>query len=627
MKQRILMAILTAALLVLASCSGLGSRQTEEPEASSTRRPTKTATPDVNQMAAATLTAMAQASPAYDPAELDLPALQQELRNLGYFEVGIPDGQMDAQTLAAISHFQLRNSLPVSGSLEEAFTQVFSANPIPYYPPWPFTALVDPSDPSAPMCYDHSLQERLSELRYLEVGTEEWMSGTFGPLTQKALKEFQKDYQLKLTGKPDLETWQALFSPARTFEADGSLTKASPWLTNQYVVGPDVIAMDWDGSRLWLAVSVGTTVDQNYLLRVDPNAHPAEAVLVIRPRECDTPDSTIANMLYAEGKIWLLYNYDQHGNPVPMLQAIDVETGLAEEPFKFADCPDQFCFPAYALGYADKTLWAAGDNRIYGINPANGSVKASLEVGYMAGSQMKFDGECFWYLGEGGIHPFNPAGGECRGEDASIAMAQSYPITDGNYVWASGYDGTLSRLNLATQEVDYMMPPGYDPAVITYAINTLWISDRTDLSVSGMSVADGLFGPPLPLDGSNPLLMLAESHYLWVYLRDSQIVQRIDVSDYPFSTTYERTTPTMTFTPTPTTPAFQRELSVQTPRLQGEDVRLLQQRLLELGYEEVGEVDGYYGPNTEQAVKNFQTDFGLIADGIVGQKTWKALFQ
>ena len=36
--------------------------------------------------------------------------------------------------------------------------------------------------------------------------------------------------------------------------------------------------------------------------------------------------------------------------------------------------------------------------------------------------------------------------------------------------------------------------------------------------------------------------------------------------------------------------------------------------------------DGYYGPNTEKAVKEFQTKKGLVVDGIVGEKTWAALF-
>ena len=56
----------------------------------------------------------------------------------------------------------------------------------------------------------------------------------------------------------------------------------------------------------------------------------------------------------------------------------------------------------------------------------------------------------------------------------------------------------------------------------------------------------------------------------------------------------------------------------------GEDVRYLQTRLVALGYH-VGGIDGYYGVNTCNAVIEFQADHGLIADGIVGSKTWEKI--
>ena len=55
----------------------------------------------------------------------------------------------------------------------------------------------------------------------------------------------------------------------------------------------------------------------------------------------------------------------------------------------------------------------------------------------------------------------------------------------------------------------------------------------------------------------------------------------------------------------------------------GFDVRKLQSKLLSIGYST--NVDGVFGNNTSKIVKEFQKDAGLSCDGVVGEKTWKAL--
>ena len=52
----------------------------------------------------------------------------------------------------------------------------------------------------------------------------------------------------------------------------------------------------------------------------------------------------------------------------------------------------------------------------------------------------------------------------------------------------------------------------------------------------------------------------------------------------------------------------------------GDEVRKIQQKLSDLGYYK-GRVDGIYGTNTQSAVKSFQRNVGLTADGIVGSAT------
>ena len=55
------------------------------------------------------------------------------------------------------------------------------------------------------------------------------------------------------------------------------------------------------------------------------------------------------------------------------------------------------------------------------------------------------------------------------------------------------------------------------------------------------------------------------------------------------------------------------------------DVGIVQYKLKMLGYN-VGNADMVYGGQTESAVKQFQANNGLSADGIVGNITWNKLF-
>jgi peptidoglycan hydrolase-like protein with peptidoglycan-binding domain len=72
--------------------------------------------------------------------------------------------------------------------------------------------------------------------------------------------------------------------------------------------------------------------------------------------------------------------------------------------------------------------------------------------------------------------------------------------------------------------------------------------------------------------------------------------------------------------------AFARTLVVQHPPLRGIDVRVVERRLVDFGYGEVGLIDGEYDDQTKSAVTHFQQDYGLEVDGSVGFQTWQMLF-
>lgn len=59
--------------------------------------------------------------------------------------------------------------------------------------------------------------------------------------------------------------------------------------------------------------------------------------------------------------------------------------------------------------------------------------------------------------------------------------------------------------------------------------------------------------------------------------------------------------------------------------LKGDDVKAVQEALKAIGFDP-GKIDGVYGQKTVAAVVAFQTARGLAVDGIVGPKTWAALF-
>ncbi|MEP0914748.1 peptidoglycan-binding protein [Leptolyngbya sp. GB1-A1] len=77
------------------------------------------------------------------------------------------------------------------------------------------------------------------------------------------------------------------------------------------------------------------------------------------------------------------------------------------------------------------------------------------------------------------------------------------------------------------------------------------------------------------------------------------------------------------------TPGTNRILRLSRPLMRGGDVRLVQTKLRQLSPPlllDDNDVDGIYGSETEAAIRQFQTDQGILPiDGIVGPKTYEKL--
>ncbi len=67
-----------------------------------------------------------------------------------------------------------------------------------------------------------------------------------------------------------------------------------------------------------------------------------------------------------------------------------------------------------------------------------------------------------------------------------------------------------------------------------------------------------------------------------------------------------------------------RYLRLLRPYMEGPDILHLQERLTSLGFY-MGEIDGVYDEEVFNAIRNFQGEFGLNPDGIVGPDTWNAI--
>lgn len=169
-------------------------------------------------------------------------------------------------------------------------------------------------------------------------------------------------------------------------------------------------------------------------------------------------------------------------------------------------------------------------------------------------------------------------------------------------------------------ETEYHTLPYYPPVIsesAVWRVGSTGEKVREIQTLVGVS-ADGIFGPQteaavrqwqsnlqLTADGVWGPLTEEATNNLFAFLANLPAVQEINPNN-PFLQSLNDAVS-----------------SVLRPGATGGEVKILQAGLNGKGYALVA--DGVFGPRTEAAVRQFQSDRGLQVDGIVGPRTWGAL--
>lgn len=77
--------------------------------------------------------------------------------------------------------------------------------------------------------------------------------------------------------------------------------------------------------------------------------------------------------------------------------------------------------------------------------------------------------------------------------------------------------------------------------------------------------------------------------------------------------------------PAPGAPPFPGRIITQPPVMRGNDVEVWQAQMKKRGWNIV--VDGDFGPNSERVLRAFQDEKGMMVDGELGPKSWRAAWE
>ena len=558
----------------------------------------------------------------------DTLALEQNLHALGFAEVGIIDGVFDQQTQLAVRHLQWLNGLPITGEVpQELYDDILQGkvSPVRQLPPFPAKSLSQITTDFMP---DGFLTGRLVDLGYLDTSDPDFNPFYFNDVTDAAVKAFQKNNGLTANGVVDFAVWGALFNPS-AMDVSGQPviegTAEVDWSTNFYPILDSPIDLAFDGQYIWVLHSSSPDAFDNLLVRIDPQVGLLDQAPPVMIGDLETPDYEIAEMLFDGSRLWLLL--PQSYDPPQIISLSPASAEIATRTF-FGNCEQGGCFPASALGFDGVSLWATANNEAWVIDRTNGQGIQFVETGWLTNGEMAFDGQCMWMAGEAGLTAFHTGGlrNTCQGDELAYAMPAGPVAFDGKRVWsASLWQEALYWMDPATGTIGDPIYLSNIPSALAFDGGILWVAIAWEDIVQGINVSTGALGPALHT-GHEPIALTFDGQRLWVANAGDKTLQGIDVVEYRNQLLLPASPTTPSTTPPSTKPTFERTLRLSSPAMRGDDVESLQNRLLDLGYTEVGTADGSFGPKTDEAVRHFQENNDLVIDGIVGPLTWDALF-
>lgn len=548
----------------------------------------------------------------------DVEMVQECLSNLGYYS-GPIDGKYGKLTQQAVIDFQKANRLAPDGNFgRESWKVMISGSAV--------DAASAAENPYLESDFDGTLEEGstgdnvkivqrlLKELGYYEGE----VNGKYGYSLRKAVYKFQEDNNLHHDGKVGPNTWSLL--------VNGGLTPISSKTNSSLVEGDMGEEVEEAQNRLAFYGYYDGEIDGKFDNEVK------QAVIKFQRR----------NDLSADGKIgpktWTILSTDtgvKLSDPTQPIESMTLGcSGLNVEKVQIA-LKNNYYYNGEITGEFDSLTFKAVKNfqESAGLT-ADGIVGKRTWDALVNGTANIFNGG----------HPVRTLQRTMRGYDVYVLqqdlvyfnylsgyyMDGYYDDATVNAVKAFQKDNNMEEtgvLDLHTRRYLYTSPVVEDDEAKQDAEGTLTV--RLSIGAHGTKVADA----QMRLKAGGWLLGNADGIF-GEKTKAAVIALQKAYGLYPDGIIGEKTWPIInSIDVTNADPELvdpeEKVYTISTTKLyagcRGTAVTKLQQMLTDLGYYS-GDIDGKFGPLTKEAVIAFQADKGLVEDGVVGTKTYVALY-